>query len=74
MNIVLKQMDSAPLDGTRVLLECEGYHGGTFYTEGWFTKWSSLSPAPNWMPWTGSPRIKSTAKLKPIRWANIHET
>lgn len=59
-------IDTAPKDGSRLLLLCEE-NAGCKIVEGWWSVFS-LNVEPNWMPWCGSSRIKSTERLRATHW------
>lgn len=72
----MSAMDTAPEDGTRVLIKTHVYHfdgwgtphqrGGTTVIECWFR-------GGKWQAWCGKASISSTQFIDPISWAPIPE-
>lgn len=69
-------MDTAPKDGTRILVKTNTYHfssrqndyvlSGTAWKEAWFL-------GGRFIEWTGNARITTTGRLDPIAWAPLPE-
>ncbi len=60
-------IETAPKDGTRILLLCKE-NGGTKLVEGSWRSFSLSGEFPHWMPWIGSNRSHSTEYLFPTHW------
>lgn len=77
----MASMDSAPQDGTRILLKCKAMHfnsstgeyehRGFSIVEGFWGRHYDGTPC--WREWLGDEKSHSTNTLFPIAWAPIPE-
>lgn len=66
-------METAPTDGTRILVRAEVWHYDTYGTGGWRLtgrRWlEAWHDGDRWQEWCGAKRVKCNGTVVPTAWA-----